>query len=157
MSLYRHNTTGEVRDIDDARIAAWTAAANPKAAQWALYTVNPPPAFDPQTQKILQLPATFTGGQWVVTWQVAQLTQAEIDALAQSAETQAIRDLLPTLTADKAESEADQVEAQAYIDLAAPTNAERNAEVLNSAKRDKRRLQRERRQIRVLANLIRLL
>lgn len=43
MSLYQHNTTGEVRDIDDARISAWVAAGNPKAALWQAYTPPPPP------------------------------------------------------------------------------------------------------------------
>jgi hypothetical protein len=43
MAAYRNTTTGEIRDLDDALIAAWQAAGNPKAAQWETYTPPPPP------------------------------------------------------------------------------------------------------------------
>lgn len=42
MALYRNLTTGEIRDIDDALMAAWEANGNPKAQQWESYTPPPP-------------------------------------------------------------------------------------------------------------------
>ena len=48
MSLYQNTATGEVRDIDDALMAAWVAAGNPKAAQWSPYIApEPPPPPEP--------------------------------------------------------------------------------------------------------------
>jgi hypothetical protein len=43
MTLYRNITTGEIRDLDDALIAAWQATGNPKAGQWEAYSPPPPP------------------------------------------------------------------------------------------------------------------
>jgi hypothetical protein len=43
MSTYRNTATGEIRDLDDALIASWQAAGNPKAAQWEPFTPPPEP------------------------------------------------------------------------------------------------------------------
>lgn len=42
MALYQHSVTGEIRDLDDALIAAWEAAGNPKRQAWQSYTPPPP-------------------------------------------------------------------------------------------------------------------
>jgi hypothetical protein len=42
MSLFQNISTGEVREIDDGLMAAWIAAGNPKAQEWAPYTPAPP-------------------------------------------------------------------------------------------------------------------
>lgn len=47
MALYRNTATGEIRDLDDALIAAWQAAGNPKGEQWQPYVAPPEPPPEP--------------------------------------------------------------------------------------------------------------
>lgn len=47
MALYRNTVTAEIRDLDDALIAAWQAAGNPKADQWVPYVAPPEPPPEP--------------------------------------------------------------------------------------------------------------
>lgn len=49
MSLRQNVSTGEVREIDDALIAAWIDASNPKAESWQAYTPPPPQEPTPPT------------------------------------------------------------------------------------------------------------
>ena len=59
MSTY-FNAGGEVREIDDALMAEWIAAGNPKAQAW---TKQPDkPAYNPATQQCV-----WDGAQWVVS------------------------------------------------------------------------------------------
>jgi hypothetical protein len=51
MTLYRNTITGEIRELDDALIAAWQSAGNPKRQQWEAYTPPPPePPAPPEPQ-----------------------------------------------------------------------------------------------------------
>lgn len=84
----------------------------------------------------------------------AAIAAAAAAAAADAAERQAVKDLRAQLALDIDESTAGQAEAQVYIDLAAPTNQQRNDEVLNSAKRDKQAFQRERRLLRAVRQLL---
>lgn len=81
MSTYYNHETGETREIDDALYAQWTAAGNPKAAQWVLRPE--PPAHNPDLSRV-----TFANGEWIVEpipfseiqAQIGGAVQAMIDA-----------------------------------------------------------------------------
>ncbi len=73
MSIY-YNASGETKEIDDATIAQWIAAGNPKASAW---TLRPdPPAYDPQTHS-----CSWDGAQWVVA-AIQVVVPDEVSALA---------------------------------------------------------------------------
>lgn len=50
MSLRRHITSGDIQDISDEQIAAWTASNNPKLAAWEPYTPPEPEPPGPPEQ-----------------------------------------------------------------------------------------------------------
>lgn len=56
MSLRRNITTGDIKDIDDAQLAAWLAAGNAKGAhysqQWEPYTPPEPEPVVPQPYRV---------------------------------------------------------------------------------------------------------
>jgi hypothetical protein len=89
----------------------------------------------------------------MVAAQAAQ-DAAAAEAAADAAERAAVKATRDQLAIDINESIADQAQAQAYIDLAAPTNQQRNDEVLNSARRDKSNEQRWRRLARAVRSLL---
>jgi hypothetical protein len=74
MSLYRNATTGEIRDLDAALIAAWQAAGNPKAALWEEYT-PPEPEPGPVVPRWVQFGVAL-GSTPAVNVFVATLAQA---------------------------------------------------------------------------------
>lgn len=74
MSFYRNPTTGEVRDLDDALIAAWQAYNNPKAALWEAYT-PPEPEPPPPVPRWVQFGVAL-GSASAVNVFVATLAQA---------------------------------------------------------------------------------
>lgn len=158
MSLHFNIITQDVRDIPDGTRTAWIASGNPKANIWLPLFYGPQPAYEPATHRIIEsLPVITAGVSAVIGYTTTPHSQAVLDAMADEAERIAVKDLITTLAADKLEADADLAEAQLYIDLAAPTNAERNTEVLNATKRDKRHYQREKRVIRAVSRLLKSL
>lgn len=154
MSLFR-NSQGEIKDIPQARYDAWVSSSNPKAQVWIPYAVDAQPAFDAATQKVVAGAVELDGGVYRQRWTVVSLTQAELDAIADAAERQTVKDLRSQLALDIDEAIADQAEAQAFIDLnGSATATDRNNEIRNSAQRDKKSLQRERRYARALRFLL---
>jgi hypothetical protein len=126
-----------------------------KAGRIRPLVVDSVPAFDAATQKAVNNGYVIEPAQVRQTWQVVSLTQAELDVISDAAEHDAVVATRAQLALDIDESIADQAEAQAFIDLnGATTAADRNTEIRNAALRDKRRLQRERRQTRALRMLL---
>ena len=76
MSIY-YNAAGELREIDDALMAAWVAAGNPKADGWQLQP--PAPAHDPTLQTI-----RWDGAAWIVDARPVPEVQAAIGAAVQA-------------------------------------------------------------------------
>lgn len=158
MSLHFNIITQDVRDIPDGTRTAWIASGNPKANAWLPLTYGTQPAYNAATHRVVEASPVITAGVSVfIGYTTAPHSQAVLDAMASETERSAVKDLIATLDADKLEADADLAEAQTYIDLAAPTNTERNAEVLNAAKRDKRGYQREKRILRCVTRLLRSL
>lgn len=155
MSLFR-NAAGDIKDIPQERFDAWVAAGNPKATAWKPLVIDELPAFDPATQKVEFAGFVEEATQYRKTWSVVALTQAELDAIADATERLEVKAMREQIATDIQESIEDQAQAQAYIDLAAPTNAERNQEVQNSARRDKAAEQRFRRLARIARYLLKV-
>ena len=63
MSMYWQ--AGQFREIEDATVAAWVAAGNPKAT--GLVVVPEAPSYDPETQSL-----AFDGTDWVITARSAE-------------------------------------------------------------------------------------
>lgn len=89
------------------------------------------PVFNAATQKVIDGPFVIEPTQVRRTWQVVILNQAELDALADATEKAQLKALV-------AQIKTDLDEAQAFIDLVAPTAQQRNDEVKNAAQREKR-------------------
>lgn len=118
--------------------------------------VDSQPAFNPATQRVTFSSYVIEPSQVRQTWQVVAPSQAELDAIANASERQAVKDLRTQIAADIDESQTDQAQAQAFIDLnGSATNTQRNDEVLNQAKRDKAAYQRYRRLARAIRELLR--
>ncbi len=88
---------------------------------------------------------------------VAEMTTDEATAKADRDERDAVKAILGDLDAAITEINAAITQAQTYIDLAAPTNTQRNDEVRNAAIREKNAAQRERRLTRIVRRLLKAL
>lgn len=54
MSLHKNVNTGEVRDLPDELLSAWSSAANPKLAEWEPHTPEPPAPVTPARYQVLK-------------------------------------------------------------------------------------------------------
>lgn len=121
---------------------------------WRYFVDSPAPPVDLSTQRMMEGPAIITETTYTRTWNVVQRSAEEIQAIADAEERAEVKALRDQIRDDMDESDIDKAQAQAYIDIPAPTNTERNEEVLNSAKRDKNNEQRYQRIARAVRRLL---
>lgn len=93
MSTRKHVITGEVREISDEQIAAWTAAGNPKAGMWEEYA-NPPAPEVP----VVVIPQEITNRQF-------RLALRRVTGIAPSAVTNTLTGIQDSATREDALSE----------------------------------------------------
>lgn len=99
MNLYHYLPTGQLREFDDAHMAALKQSGNPKADGWAVAPDKP--THDAATQHAPE----WQNGQWVVRDKSAEELAAEQAAKDDTAERQTIKTFIVALKAGTGTSE----------------------------------------------------
>ena len=136
------------------RIDTYAIPTNVKDGRAKPVTMTPPPVINPATQKVVQNGWTVNTNDVTPVWQIVALTPAELEAIADATEKAEVKETRDEIAADIDASVIDQAQAQAYIDLVAPTNNQRDAEVKDAAKRYKASEQSYRRLARAVRSLL---